>query len=175
MVRSSHIVSAAPSCSGGGHFTLFPCSGVGSLSQETVLHELLQRESFPRATVLHELLQCGSFPRGAVLQQQGAPAWVPTGSQALTANLFWHGLLCPRVRSSWQEPAPVWALRGVTALFGHPRAPLWGPRWAAGGYLLHHRPPWAAGGQPASPQSSPWAAGESLLCYLEHLLHLLLP
>ena len=78
-VSSSHVVSAAPSSSGGGLLTLFPCSSVGSLPQETVLHELLQRESFPWATVLHELLQHGSFPRGAVLQEQTAPAWVPHG------------------------------------------------------------------------------------------------
>jgi len=34
--------------------------------------------------------------------------------------------------------------------------------------------PWAAGAQPALPWSSPWAAGESLLWRLEHLLPLLL-
>lgn len=42
--------------------TLLPCSSVGSLPRETVLHQLLQR---------------GSFPGGAVLQEQAAPAWVP--------------------------------------------------------------------------------------------------
>jgi len=36
------------------------------------------------------LLQCGS----------------PVGSQALPANLLQRGLLSPRVRRSWQEPAP---------------------------------------------------------------------
>jgi len=62
VVSSSHIVSAAPSSSWGGLLTLCPCSSVRSLSWETVLHKLLQRES---------------FPWGAVLQEQAAPAWVP--------------------------------------------------------------------------------------------------
>uniref|UniRef100_A0A8C0HN38 Brain enriched guanylate kinase associated n=1 Tax=Buteo japonicus TaxID=224669 RepID=A0A8C0HN38_9AVES len=57
----------------------------------------------------------------------------------------------------------------VTASFGHPPAPAWGPPWAAGGDLLPRGPPWAAGGQPASPWSSPWAAGESFLQHLDTL------
>jgi len=32
----------------------------------------------------------------------------PMGSQAMPANLLRRGLLCPRVRRSWQEPAPAW-------------------------------------------------------------------
>jgi len=44
--------------------TRCPCSSVGSL---------------PRDTVLHELLHHGSLPRDAVLQEQAAPAWVPHG------------------------------------------------------------------------------------------------
>jgi len=79
MVSSSHVVSAAPSSSGGGLLTLFPCSSIRSLSQETVLHKLLQHGPFPWAAALHELPQHGSFPRGAVLQEQAAPAWVPHG------------------------------------------------------------------------------------------------
>jgi len=59
----------------------------------------------------NRLLQCGS----------------PTGSQALPANLLWHGLLSPAVRRSWQEPAAAWALNGVTASFRHPPALAWGP------------------------------------------------
>jgi len=47
VVISSHVVSAVLSSSGGGLHTLFPCSRVRSLSQETVPHKLLQRESFP--------------------------------------------------------------------------------------------------------------------------------
>jgi len=54
-VSSSHVVSAAPSSSGGGLFTLFLGSRMRSLSWETVLHKLLQPESFPCAAALHEL------------------------------------------------------------------------------------------------------------------------
>ena len=112
-VSSSHVVSAAPSSSGGGLLTLFPGFRVRSLSWEKVLHTLLQRES---------------FPRGAVLQEQAAPAWViPMGSQGLPANLLRRGLLSPWVHRSWQEPAPAWAPHGVTASFRHPPAPRWGP------------------------------------------------
>ena len=129
-----------------------------SLSWETVLHELLQCESLPWATVLHELLQHGSLPWGAVLQEQTAPVCVP------------HGITSPD-----RKPTLAQASHRVTASFrAHPTALVWGPPRAAGGYLVHHEPPWAAGGQPASPWSSPWTAGESLLWHLEHLLPLLL-
>ena len=174
-VSSPHVISAAPSSSGGGLLTLFPCSSVGSLPRETVLHELLQRESLPQATVLHELLQHGSLPRVQSFRNRLLQHGSPVGSQALPANLLQRGLLSPWVRRSCQEPAPARASHGVTASFGHPPAPAWGPPRAAGGYLLHRGPPWAAGGQPASPWSSPRAAGESLLRRLEHLLPLLLP
>ncbi|KAM9655110.1 uncharacterized protein ACIBXB_008245 isoform 1-T1 [Morphnus guianensis] len=61
------------------------------------------------------LLQCGS----------------PAGSQVLPENLLQHGLLSPRVHRSCQEPAPVQASHRVTASFGHPPAPAWGPPRAA--------------------------------------------
>jgi len=78
--------------------TLFPCCSVGSLPRDTVLHELLQCESFPWAAVLHKLLQRVSFPWGAVLQKQAAPVWVP------------HGVMSPA-----SKPAPAWAsLCGAT-------------------------------------------------------------
>jgi len=51
---------------------------------------------------------------------------------------------------------------------------VWSLPWAAGRYLLHRGPPWAAGTQPAPPWSAPGASGESLLGHLEHLLPLLL-
>jgi len=132
VVSSSHVVSAAPCPSGGGLLTLCPCSSVRSLLWETVLHKILQCESFPRAAALHELPQRGSFPWGAVLQEQAAPAWVP------------HGVTSPA-----RKPAPGWAPlstglqvlagacsqallqrgapHGVTASFRHPPAPAWGP------------------------------------------------
>jgi len=137
MTSLSHVVSAAPSCSGGGLLTLCPCSSMRSLSWETVPHKLLQRESFPQAEALHKLLQRGSS----------------TGSQALPANLLQHGLLSPQVRRSWQERAPARSPHGVTASLRYPPALVWGPPWAAGGDLLHRGPPWTAGKQPASPWS----------------------
>ena len=83
-VSSSHIVSAAPSSSGGGLLTLCPCSSVGSLPRETV----------------HKLLQCKSFPQDAVLQEQAAPAWVPHGvtnpvSKPLQCGIFSMGPQVP--------------------------------------------------------------------------------
>jgi len=77
-VSSSHDVYAAPSSSGRGLLTLCPCSSVGSLPQETVLHELSQHESFPRGAVLHQLLP------GGVLSLHGS-----TGPGR---NLLQHGL-----------------------------------------------------------------------------------
>jgi len=64
VVSSSHVVSAAPSSSGGGLLTLCPCPGVGP------------------------------FPRGAVLQEQAAPAWVRHGvtSPASKPALTWPPL-----------------------------------------------------------------------------------
>jgi len=157
MVSSSHAVSAAPCPSGGGVLTLCPCSSVRSVSQAATLHKLPQR---------------GSFPQGAVLQEQAAPTWVP------------HGVTRPA-----SKPAPVWAalsmgpqvLAGACSSTDSPRhhsllqaSTCSGvgslPR-AAGGYLLHRGPPWAAGGLPASPRSAAQAAREeSLLWCLEHLL-----
>jgi len=171
-VSSSHVVSAAPSSSGGGLLTHYPGSSVRSLSQETVLHKLLQCESFPQDAAFHELPQCGSFLQGAVLQEQAAPAWVPTGSQALPANLLQRELLYPWVHRSWKEPAPArgspWGRSFLQAFTCSGMGSL---PWATGGYLLHHGPPWTAGGQRASPWSLAQAAREeSLLLHLEHLL-----
>ncbi|CAM9592465.1 unnamed protein product, partial [Bubo scandiacus] len=41
-ISSSHTVSVAPSPSGGGLLTLYPCSSVGSLPRAAALHKLLQ-------------------------------------------------------------------------------------------------------------------------------------
>jgi len=154
--------------------TLCPCSSLRSLSRETVLHKLLQRESFPQAAALHRLPQRGSFPQGAVPQEQAAPAWVP------------H-----RVKSPASKPAPAWAplsvgpqvLAAACSSTGSP----WGHSFlqastcsgigslpqATGGDLLHRRPPWTTSGQPASPWSSSQAAREnSLLQHLENVLPL---
>jgi len=159
-VSSSHIVSAAPSSSGGGLLTLFPYSSMGLL---------------PREMVLYKLLQCGSLPRAAVLQEQAAPVWFPhrvtspaskpalvwaplsTGAQVLPGACFSVG--SPRGRSFF------WAstCSGVGSL----------PQ-ATHGYLLHCGPPRAAGAHPASPWSPAWTAGESVLQHLEHVVLLLL-
>jgi len=104
---------------------LCPCSNVRFLLWETVLHKLLQCESFPRAAALHKLPQRGSFARGAVLQEQSAPAWVPHGVTSAASKSL--KLLSPQVCRSWQEPAPAWAPHGVTASFRYPAALAWGP------------------------------------------------
>jgi len=151
MVSSSHVVSATPSSSGEGLLTLFPCSSVRSPSRETVLHKLLQSESFSWAAALHELPEHGFLPRGAVLQEQAAPAWVLTGSHALPANLLWCGLLSPWVHRSWQEPAPMWGSpQGHSLLQTSPCSGMGSLPQATGEYLLHLGPPWDAGGEPAS-------------------------
>jgi len=77
VVSSSPVVSAAPSSSGRGLLTLFPCSSVRSLSWETVLHKLLQGESFPQAAALHELPQYGSLPTGYSPSGTGCYSVVP--------------------------------------------------------------------------------------------------
>jgi len=127
-VSSSHVVSAAPSSSGGGLLTLFPCFSVRSLSWETVLHKLLQRESFPWAAALPKLPQHGSFPQGAVLQEQAAPVWVP------------HGITSPA-----SKPALAWAplsmglqvLAGACSSVGLPM----GSQPPSGIHLLRHGVP----------------------------------
>jgi len=159
MVSSSHVVSAAPSSSGGVLLTLFHGSNVRSLSWETVLHKLLQHESFPRAAGLHKQHQCGSLPQGAVLQEQTASAWV------------FHGVTSPT-----SKPAPAWASLSMgpqvlaEACFSmelpmgsQHRSGVGSLPWATGGYLLHCGPPWTAGGQPASQWSPSQAAREESL------------
>ena len=82
------------------------------------------------------------------LLQRGSPA----GSQVLPENLLQRGL-----PTGSQPPSGIPLLqRGVLS-----------PQ-AAGGDLVPHGPPWAAGGQPASQWSSPRAAGESLLWRLHY-------
>lgn len=87
-----HSFSAASLSSGAGLHTPFPCSNVGSTPQDTVLHELVQCVSFPRALVLHNLPYHRSLP-GCIpsgtgcssgsphvvtsLASQCAPVWTP--------------------------------------------------------------------------------------------------
>jgi len=75
----------------------------------------------------------------------------PTGSQALPANLLWHGLLSPQVGRTWQEPAPVWGSpRGHSFLQASTCSSMGSLPQTTSEYLLHHRRPWTAGVQPAS-------------------------
>lgn len=87
------------------------------------------------------------------------------------------GLSAPSARlhrtPSKVEPAPTCISHRVTASFRHSPVLVWGPSETAGGYEVHHGSPWAVRGHPASPWSSPWAAEESLLWHLRHILLLL--
>jgi len=145
VVGSPHVVSASPSSS---LSTPAPVWGSPphrrqfsmSYSNMSPSHRLQLFTNCPSVGSSHgvqsfrnRLLQCGS----------------PTGSQALPATLLLCGLLSPQVNRSCQEPAPARAPHGVTASFGHPPAPAWGPPWAAEGDLLQGGPPWTAGAQSA--------------------------
>jgi len=143
VISSSHFVSAAPFSSGTGLLILFPCSSVRSRSQETVLHKLLQRESFPWAATLHKRPQCGSLPMGLQsfrnrLLQRGSPM----GSQVLPENLLWQGLLSPLVHRSWQEPASAQGSSpGHRLLCPSACSCVVSLPWTTGSYLLHSGPP----------------------------------
>jgi len=158
MVSSSHVGSATPSSSGGGLLTLCPCSSMRALSQETVLHKLLQRESFPQAAVLHEPPQRGCLPWSAVLQEQAAPAWVPPG-----------------VTNPASKPAAVWAplsmglqfLAGACSSTGSPLGhsflqastcpdgvPSTGCRWVSA-------PPWTSMGCRKTNLPQPWSSARA--------------
>lgn len=66
--------------------------------------------------------------------------------------------------SSCQETALAWTLHGLQLSSGSIHLFWCGVLHELQcEYLLHCRTPWAAGTQPASQQSAPWAAGESLL------------
>jgi len=127
-VSSSHVVSAAPSSSGGRLLMLFPCSSVkvpllGDSSPQTSQHE-----SIPRACSSQTAPALGPFPRGAVLQEQAAPAWVP------------HGVTSPA-----SKPPPAWAplsmgpqvLAGACSSVGLPT----GSQPPSGIHLLWHGVP----------------------------------
>jgi len=124
----------------------------------------LGRQSFTNCPSMGPFHRVQSF-RNRLLQRES-----PTESPALPANLLQRGVLSPWLHRSCQEPASVQAPHRVTAFFGHTHL-----FWHGVLPGLHCGPPWTAGGQPASPWSSSWAAEEkSLLLCLEHLLPLLL-
>jgi len=139
VVSSSHVVSAAPSSSGGGLLILFPCSSVGSHPQETVLHRLLQHESFPRGTVLQGQTAPVGVPQGLTSPaSKPAPAWAPlsTGPQVLAGA-------CSNSGSPWgpQPPlgTPTCSSMGSSVGYRWISAPAWTPM--------------GCGEQPASPQA----------------------
>ena len=121
------------------------------------------------------------------LHSSPAPLWHPSHGRQPSTNVSSVGpshwlqffVNCssmgylPRGAVLQEQPTSAQSSHGVTVSFGLPSAPARGPPRAASGYLLHCGPLWAAGGKPASPWSSPWAAGEPLLWSLEHLLPLL--
>ncbi|KAK4830289.1 hypothetical protein QYF61_009492 [Mycteria americana] len=148
--------------------TLFPCSMGDSHGRQSSMN-------FSNVSPSHGLqffTNCssvGPFHRVQSFRNRLLQRGSLTGSQVLPANLLQRGLLSPWVHRSSPEPAPAWASHGVTASFGHPPAPAWGPPWAAvdicstmdlpglqwistppltsmgcSGYLLHHGPPQAA-------------------------------
>jgi len=99
--------------------TLFPCSRVGSLPQETDFHEILQYgysyglqllkncsnmgPSHGTHSFKYGLLQCGFFPQG---QKKGQNICYSVGSSSKS-----HG--------SCQKPAPAQVLHEVTACLRH--------------------------------------------------------
>jgi len=116
MVSSSHVVSAAPCPSGGRLLTLFPCSSVRSLSQETVLHRLLQCESFPQAAALHKPPQHGSFPWRCSPSGRGCSSMGPPwGHKPCQQTCFSVGSL-PRATGGYLlHHGPPWTARGQPA------------------------------------------------------------
>jgi len=112
VVSTLHIVSASPSSSVGGLLTLCPCSSMGSLLWDTVLHKLsnvrlsYRLQIFTNCSSMSLFHVC--FPQGAVLQEQAAPAWVP------------HGVIGPA-----SKPALVWAplSTGLQVLPGGSQSP----------------------------------------------------
>ena len=106
------------------------------------------------------MLQIWVYTTGSIHQEHTAPIWVPHGQQLLPGHLLLRGFLSTGYRSGPEsDPAGV---------FHRPQPPsvqvhllhcglLHGLQR---GTLLHCGTPWAAGGQPASPWSSPQAAGD---------------
>jgi len=176
VVSSSHVVSAAPSSSAGGLLRLFLCSNLRSLSLETVLHKLLQCESFRQAALLHKQPKRGSLPQCAVLQEQAAPAWVPMGSQVLPANLLQRGLL-----SLHRSTGPARSLLQLRLSMGS-QPPLGTSTWSGVGSSTGCRwisaPLWTSMGCRGITCLTmvfiTGCMGNSLLWCLEHLLLLLL-
>lgn len=150
MVSLSLVISAANQ----GQESL-PCCNVGSLSWETIPHELLQCQSNPWATALHELLQHGSlFHSLHSFKNRLFWSGSPTGSQALPGNFLQHGFFST---SLVQHGAPTRShppLRDPSALMCGSSV---GCRWIS-------PCPWfsvGCRGMDSSPWPAPWAPRES--------------
>lgn len=118
--------------------------------------------SYPWATALQELLQ-HRLSWGAVLQDQTAPVWVTPHWSHLPENLLLHRLLSTGLSQLLPGTCSCKSSLWVEAYFrACPPAPAWGSPQAPEDDLLHHGPPQATGGQPASPWAAAWVAGESL-------------
>lgn len=123
---------------------LLPPAPPLSLTQDTVLHKLLQHESFPQ-TAVQELLQHVSSTGSASCQKTCSSVSSP-----------------PQGRSSCQEPAPTWALQGLQPPFGTSTCCGVGSSMGCSMSICSSSPQWVAGGQSTSPSCSPRTAGESL-------------
>lgn len=102
---------------------------------------------------------------GSALQEQAARAWAPRKPASALPPLSMGQLVLPRACSSLGSP---W---GHSLFWVCPSALMCILPGAAGAYLFHHEPPWAAGrGTPCLTM----VCRKSQLQWLEHLLPLLL-
>lgn len=112
------------------------------------------------------VLSTACSPLGLGCSSNGSPA----GSTVLPENLLQCGLFLPRGQKSSQEPAAAQSSHGVTSFFQaftfSSRGSSMGCRWISATLWISM----GFTGTPASSWSGPWAAGESLLQHLEHLL-----
>ena len=155
-VSSSHAVSATPSSSGGELLTLCPAPAWGAS------HGRQFSIKFPSVSPSHGLqlfTNCpsvGPFHRVQFFRNRLLQCGSPTGSQALPANLFQHGL-----PTGSQLPSGIHLLRHGVPSTGYRwiSAPLWTSRDFRG--------------QPASPWSSSQVARDGFL--IQQFGHLLPP
>ena len=117
-MSSLHIVSAAPSCSGGDSSHSAPAQTWRPSHRRQFSTNFASMGASRELQFFMDCYTVGpsrwvQFFRNRLLQC-GSPAW----SQVLPANLLRHGLVSPWLHRSWQEPAPARASHRVTASFG---------------------------------------------------------
>lgn len=110
VVSSSHNVTVAPSFSGEGLLTLFLCFTMGSLLWGTVLHELLQCQSLPWARFFMNCYSVG-----------------PSHSVQSFRNFMLLQCGISQGHKFCQQNYSSVGSHRVTASFGHPPIPEWGP------------------------------------------------